>query len=146
MPEGFAITETSSFFAAAISILFGVWHESIAAALSAKMPKQYLDRKPYIDSLLRIGLTKVVPLAAFLVGYIFIFGGAFIDLLRNRHLADNYFGERSVDAGASVFCLIFLVIAYLGCITVIQGIAVVVRVASARKQKPASEPRLRVII
>ena len=146
MPDGASIAETSSFFAASISIVFGVWYEGIALTLIAKMPTPYRDRKPYIRSLWRVLLTKVVPLGAFLIGYMLIFGGRFLGLLFHRELASFYGGGQPVDLAASVFCLIYLVIAYLAAITISQALGVLKRLASAAKGRAAGDKRISIIL
>lgn len=146
MADAASIAETSSFFAAAISIIFGVWYERVAAVISAKLPTQYRDRGPYVDALSRAGITKVVPLVAFLIGYLVIFGGRFLNLLFERDLADFYGGSEGVDVNASIFCLIFVVIAYLASVMVVQGGAIVTRLVKAARGKPEGTPRIRRIV
>jgi hypothetical protein len=145
MPEPQSVAEISSFFAASISIIFGIWYEQTAATISVKMPLQYLDRKPYVASLIRVGATRVTPLLAFLVGYVLIFGGRFLNLVWERDLADFYGGSTGVDACASVFCLIFLVIAYLLAITVGQLWGIVGRLVTALKGRSPGTPRIRLL-
>lgn len=145
MPDTQNVAEISSFFAASISIIFGLWYEQTAIALSAKMPLQYLDRKPYITALFRAGATRVGPLLVFLLGYVFIFGGRFLDLVWERDLADFYGGSSGVDAAASVFCLIFMVIAYLLAITIGQAWGIVSRLRATSKGRAPGSPRIRIV-
>jgi hypothetical protein len=141
MGETQSVAEISSFFGASISIIFGIWNEAIAGALSAKMPIQQRDRKPYVDRLLRAAFARLIPLWVLLVAYVLAFGGKFLELILKRELAGIYGGDRGIDEAASVFCLIYLLMCYLAVTTGWQGVSVVRKLLAARKQRPAATPR-----
>ena len=141
MAEAQSVAEISSFFGASISIIFGIWYEAVAGALSAKMPTHYRDRKPYVARLLRAAVARLIPLWILLVAYLLAFGGKFLDLVLKRELADVYGGRGGVDEAASVFCLIYLLMCYLALTTSAQGVSVLRKLVAAVKGKPSVIPK-----
>lgn len=137
MDEVPTAAELANFFMAAVSIIFGVWHDKVEEVLATKRPLAYAERGPYAQYIFSTILSRSAPICILIGSFVIAFAPTTIHLLRTHSLG---LSDR-VDAVTTVYCLMFWFLSYLFLISVYQFGRLVRKLLHSGQGREKSQPR-----